>query len=137
MEAGRRLREEQYAALKDKEWEDTLRREAELHRSAQASCQLVPPWQAVTVLLSLSCRSLQSQHAATVQQELAAWHEHQDVSVLAAEAEKAGLAHDTAWQLVQLAERVVEFRAATGGQPVPLADWRAWLSLFLAGVLDT
>jgi hypothetical protein len=32
MEAGRKLREEQYAALKDKEWEDTLRREAELHR---------------------------------------------------------------------------------------------------------
>jgi hypothetical protein len=57
--------------------------------------------------------------------------------VLAAEAEKAGLACDTAWQLVQLAERVVEFRAATGGQPVPLADWRAWLSLFLAGALDT
>jgi len=35
MEAGRRLREEQYAALKDKEWEDTLRREAEMHRSEQ------------------------------------------------------------------------------------------------------
>lgn len=34
MEEGRKLREEQYAALKDKEWEDTLRREAELHRSA-------------------------------------------------------------------------------------------------------
>lgn len=32
MEAGRKLREEQYAALKDKEWEDTLMREAELHR---------------------------------------------------------------------------------------------------------
>lgn len=56
--------------------------------------------------------------------------------MLAAEAEKAGLAHDTARQLVQLAERVVQFRAATGGQPVPLADWRAWLSLFLAGALD-
>jgi hypothetical protein len=33
MEAGRKLREEQYAAVKDREWEDTLRREAELHRS--------------------------------------------------------------------------------------------------------
>ncbi len=32
MEAGRQLREEQYAALKDKEWEDTLRREAQRHR---------------------------------------------------------------------------------------------------------
>jgi hypothetical protein len=32
MEAGRKLREEQYAALKDKEWEDTLLSEAELHR---------------------------------------------------------------------------------------------------------
>lgn len=43
MEAGRKLREEQYAALKDKEWEDTLRREAELHRCvacAHGSCQL-------------------------------------------------------------------------------------------------
>ena len=37
MEAGRRLREEQYAALKDKEWEDTLRREADMHRSAAGS----------------------------------------------------------------------------------------------------
>lgn len=40
MEAGRRLREEQYAALKDKEWEDTLRREGELHRWAVVSLLL-------------------------------------------------------------------------------------------------
>lgn len=82
----------------------------------------------------ICCRALQSQHASTVQQELAAWHQQEYASVLAAEAEKVGFARDTAWQLVQLAERVVEFRAATGGQAVPLADWRAWLSLFLAGV---
>lgn len=34
MEADRRQREEQYAALKDKEWRDTLQREAQLHRWA-------------------------------------------------------------------------------------------------------
>jgi hypothetical protein len=79
------------------------------------------------------CRSLRSQHASTVQQQLADWHQQEDVSVLAAEAEKAEFVRGTAWQLVQLAERVVEFRTATGGQAVPLADWRAWLSLFLAG----
>jgi hypothetical protein len=32
MEAGRKLREEHYAELKDKEWEETLRREAALHK---------------------------------------------------------------------------------------------------------
>lgn len=32
MEADRKLREEQYAARRDKDWEETLRREAELHR---------------------------------------------------------------------------------------------------------
>lgn len=42
MEAGRKLREEQYAALKDKEWEDTLRREAELHRSVCSGDAPVP-----------------------------------------------------------------------------------------------
>lgn len=81
------------------------------------------------------CRVLQSQHAATVQQELTSWHQQQGASALAAEAEKSGLAQQTAWQLVQLAERVVEFRQATGGQAVPLTDWRSWLSLFLAGGL--
>lgn len=81
------------------------------------------------------CRVLQSQHAATVQQELTSWHQQQGASALAAEAEKSGLAQQTAWQLVQLAERVVECRQATGGQAVPLADWRSWLSLFLAGGL--
>lgn len=84
----------------------------------------------------LCCRSLHSQHTSAVQQELATWREHQDAAALAAEAEKAGLARETAWQLVQLAERVVEFRAATGGQAVPLADWRAWASLFSAGMLS-
>ena len=79
------------------------------------------------------CRALHSQHAATVQQELASWHQQQHSAELAAQAEAAGLARGTALQLVQLAERVVEFRAATGGQAVPLADWRSWLSLFLAG----
>lgn len=32
MEADRQLREEQYAAQREKDWEDTLRREAEIHR---------------------------------------------------------------------------------------------------------
>jgi hypothetical protein len=32
MEADRKLREQQYAARRDKDWEETLRREAELHR---------------------------------------------------------------------------------------------------------
>lgn len=66
-------------------------------------------------------------------QELTALRQQQKAEELAADADKIGFAHDTAWQLVQLAERVVEFRAATGGQAVPLADWRSWLSLFLAG----
>jgi hypothetical protein len=32
MEADRKLREQQYAARRDKDWKETLRREAELHR---------------------------------------------------------------------------------------------------------
>lgn len=84
--------------------------------------------------LAVSCdRSLQSQHAATVKQELGSWHQQQEAAAQADNAAKTNLARSTAWQLVQLAERVAEFRAATGGQAVPLADWRAWLSLFLAG----
>lgn len=32
MEADRKLREQQYAARREKDWEETIRREAELHR---------------------------------------------------------------------------------------------------------
>lgn len=40
---------------------------------------------------------------------------------------------DMAWGLVQLAERVVEWRAATGGQAASKQDWRNWTAMFCAG----
>lgn len=71
MEAGRRLREEQYAALKDKEWEDTLRREAEMHRSVKHTHSHQTHWYChmiqdtpghPTKLMWLAQRNLSSQH---------------------------------------------------------------------------
>lgn len=41
--------------------------------------------------------------------------------------------HDAAWRLVHLAERVVEYREATGGHPLPKKDWREWVALFIGG----
>ncbi|WIA32870.1 hypothetical protein OEZ86_006044 [Tetradesmus obliquus] len=108
MEADRKLREEQYAARRDKDWEETLRREAELHRSMKA------------------------QFESSTQQELATWHEQQQQRAAAKAAAHHKFGEHVAWQVVQLAERVVEYRAATAGQAVPRRDWRAWVNLFLA-----
>eukprot|EP00878_Enallax_costatus_P044531 GHUV01053192.1.p1 GENE.GHUV01053192.1~~GHUV01053192.1.p1 ORF type:complete len:383 (+),score=153.40 GHUV01053192.1:92-1240(+) len=109
MEADRQLREEQYAARREKDWEETLRREAEIHRSIKA------------------------QHDAATQQELTSWKEQQEARSAAKKAKRTAIANKVAWQLVQLAERVIEYRAATAGQQVPRRDWRAWLALFTAG----
>ncbi|KAF8067189.1 SPEF2 [Scenedesmus sp. PABB004] len=113
MEADRRLREEQYAAQREADWEATLRREAELHRRAASS--------------------LKGQHAAESEAELAALREQAAARRTAEAAARRAFGAEVAWQLVQLAERVVEFRAASAGQAVPRRDWREWLALFVAG----
>ncbi len=41
---------------------------------------------------------------------------------------------EVAWQLVMLAERSIEHRAASQGAKVPIGEYRRWLALFAAGV---
>jgi hypothetical protein len=76
---------------------------------------------------------MRTQFESATQQELATWHEQQQQRAAAKSAAHHKFGEHVAWQLVQLAERVVEYRAATAGQAVPRRDWRAWVSLFLAG----
>lgn len=76
---------------------------------------------------------MKAQFTAATQQELATWQERKQQRVAAKAAAHHTLAQEVAWQLVQLAERVIGYRAATAGQAVPRRDWRAWVSLFLAG----
>lgn len=76
---------------------------------------------------------MKAQHEATTQQELATWREQQQAHAAAKAAAHRTFGNQVAWQLVQLAERVIEYRAATAGQQVPRRDWRAWLALFKAG----
>eukprot|EP00882_Tetradesmus_deserticola_P022341 GHRQ01024243.1.p1 GENE.GHRQ01024243.1~~GHRQ01024243.1.p1 ORF type:complete len:113 (+),score=34.04 GHRQ01024243.1:393-731(+) len=79
------------------------------------------------------CRSMKVQFESTTQQELAIWHEQKQQYAAAKAAAHRKFGEHVAWQLVQLSERVIEYRAATAGQAVPRRDWRAWISLFLAG----
>lgn len=77
---------------------------------------------------------MKAQHDAATQQELAAWREQQQQHAAAKSAAHTAMARQLAWQVVQLAERVIQYRAAAAGQKVPLRDWRAWMSLFTAGI---
>lgn len=79
------------------------------------------------------CRQLQLQHKA------AAAEGANTACALArgrqqARAQQArDFARSVALQLVQLAERSLEYRAATAGQPPPQREWREWVTLFVAG----
>eukprot|EP00775_Hariotina_reticulata_P002553 gene2553-2855_t len=109
MAAERRRREEQYAAERDRQWEQSLMEEAE------------------------HLKSVQVQHKAVTQQLLAACANERQSRAAAKLAKRRAFAGEVTWQLVQLAERVTEYRAATAGQAVPRRDWRAWMAMFIAG----
>lgn len=76
---------------------------------------------------------MKAQFESSTQQELATWHEQQQQRAAAKATAHHKFGEHVAWQIVQLAERVVEYRAATAGRAVPRRDWRAWVNLFLAG----
>ena len=65
--------------------------------------------------------------------EREAWQLQQQQKAAAKAAKHKGMACEVVWQLVQLAERMMAYRAATGGQHVPRKDWREWLAMFAAG----
>ncbi len=60
------------------------------------------------------------------------WRSAQEQRRAAKAAAHAAMAKEMAWQLVMIAERAVEHRAATG-QAVSRKDWRDWLAMFKAG----
>jgi hypothetical protein len=73
----------------------------------------------------------QYEEAAASERE--AWQLQRRQKAAAKAAKHQGMAYDVVWQLVQLAERMVAYRTATGGQPVPRKDWREWLTMFATG----
>ncbi|KAL6765964.1 protein associated with central pair microtubule complex [Haematococcus lacustris] len=107
MRENRLLREQQYAERRAQDWSDTLRRELELHRSQR------------------------TQYEAQAAAEMAAWRQAQQERAAAKAAKHARMAEGMAWQLVQLAERCIEFRRITG-ELVPRSEWRRWVAMFLA-----
>ncbi|KXZ56759.1 hypothetical protein GPECTOR_1g684 [Gonium pectorale] len=108
MRENRLLRERQYAERRERDWEETLRREVELHRS------------------------MREEYEAEAALEMEAWRAAQRARAEAKAAKHAAFARDMAYQLVALAERAAEYRAATGNM-VPRREWRQWLALFTAG----
>jgi hypothetical protein len=107
MRENRALRESQYAERRARDWEETLRRGLELHRSRH------------------------EQYQAQAAAEMAAWHEAQQARAAAKAAKHQAMCEGLAWQLVQLAERAVEYRERTG-ELVPRGEWRRWLAMFKA-----
>ncbi|KAG2448325.1 hypothetical protein HYH02_006909 [Chlamydomonas schloesseri] len=108
MRENRLLRERQYAERRERDWEETLRREVELHRSMRET------------------------YEAEAALEMEAWRAAQQARAEAKAAKHAAFARDVAYQLVSLAERSAEYRAATGNL-VPRREWREWLTMFVAG----
>lgn len=107
MRENRELREAQYAERRAKDWDDTLRRELELHRSLR--------------------EQYQSQAAA----EMDAWREVQRAEEEAQREQDRAFCEEVAWQVVQLAERTYAYRESTGAL-VPRGEWRRWLAMFHA-----
>ncbi|GLC51118.1 hypothetical protein PLESTB_000467700 [Pleodorina starrii] len=108
MRENRLLRERQYAERRERDWEETLRREAEMHRSMREA------------------------YEAEAALEMEAWRAAQAARAEAKAAKHAAFAREVAYQLVGLAERAAEYRLATGNL-VPRREWRQWLALFAAG----
>ncbi|KAG2499886.1 hypothetical protein HYH03_002175 [Edaphochlamys debaryana] len=108
MRENRLLRERQYAERRERDWEETLRREVELHRSMREA------------------------YEAEAALEMEAWRAAQQARADAKAAKHASTARDIAYQLVSLAERAAEYRTATGNL-VPRREWRQWLAMFVSG----
>ncbi|GFR40940.1 hypothetical protein Agub_g1600 [Astrephomene gubernaculifera] len=106
MRENRLLRERQYAERREKDWEETLRREVELHRSMREA------------------------YEAEAALEMEAWRAAQQARAEAKAAKHAAFARDIAYQLVGLAERAAEYRSSTGNL-VPRREWRQWLTMFV------
>ncbi|EFJ52136.1 hypothetical protein VOLCADRAFT_103155 [Volvox carteri f. nagariensis] len=108
MRENRLLRERQYAERRERDWEETLRREAEMHRSMREA------------------------YEAEAALEMEAWRAAQQARAEAKAAKHAAFAREVVYQLVGLAERAAEYRLATGNL-VPRREWRQWLAMFAAG----
>ncbi|MEW5317265.1 MAG: hypothetical protein WDW38_008576 [Sanguina aurantia] len=108
MVENRALREGQYAERRERDWEETLRRETELHRS------------------------LHEQYKHEAELEAQAWRAAQALRASDKAAAHEALAREVAWQLVMLSERTSEYRESTGVK-VPKREWREWLGMFVAG----
>jgi len=106
MRENRLLREQQYAARRAQDWDDTLKREFEQHRS------------------------LRQQYEATAAAEKEAWLASERARKEAKAAKHRAMCENMAWQLVQLAERCAEYRQSTGCL-VPRNEWRRWLAMFI------
>ncbi len=107
MKENRMLREQQYAERRAQDWEQTLRRELELHAS------------------------MRQQYQTQTASEMTAWEEAQRARAAAKAAKHQAMCEKMAWQLVGLAERAAEYREKTG-QLVPRNEWRRWLAMFVA-----
>jgi hypothetical protein len=79
------------------------------------------------------CRQLSAQYAAEAAAQRAAWQEAQAARAAAKAAKHAAIGREVAWGLVQLAERMVQYRAAAAGGAVPRKEWRQWVAMFTAG----
>ncbi|GIL73035.1 hypothetical protein Vretimale_4669 [Volvox reticuliferus] len=108
MRENRLLRERQYAERRERDWEETLRREAEMHRS------------------------MRDAYEAEAALEMEAWRAAQQARAEAKAAKHAAFAREVVYQLVGLAERSGKYRLATGNL-VPRREWRQWLAMFEAG----
>ncbi len=71
-------------------------------------------------------------YEAEAAREMEAWHAAQQARADAKHAKHVSAAREIAYQLVSLAERAAEYRAATG-QLVPRREWRQLLAMFFAG----
>ncbi|KAK9824418.1 hypothetical protein WJX72_010134 [[Myrmecia] bisecta] len=109
MRANRELREQQYAQQREAEWEESLRREAEMHRR------------------------LKGEHDAATADEMARWREAQHAQRLAKAQRHQELAAEVAWQMVGVAEKAAEYREQADLGKVPRPVWRQWATMFVAG----
>mmetsp|Transcript_35241 Transcript_35241/g.78424 ORF Transcript_35241/g.78424 Transcript_35241/m.78424 type:complete len:1824 (+) Transcript_35241:146-5617(+) len=108
MRENRVLREQQYQERREKDWEETLRRELELHRS------------------------LKEQYETEAKLEMDAWRAAQQAHADAKARKHAQMCEEIAWQVVMIAERAAQYRETTGAM-VPIHEYRRWLAMFKAG----
>lgn len=107
MKDNRLLREQQYAQQKERDWEESIRKEIELHRSVKA------------------------QYHFRKEVEMNAWRAAQAALAAEKRAQLATSCHTMAHHLVTIALKAAEYRESRGCN-APLREWRQWSAMFLA-----